>query len=92
MVQIIIKCFTFELFNLLTYMQRVDDWNWCYRCPDRSHALEELVLDFIRTDDRPVGAVVQHLLVWFLWTRGGLKAKLDRFIIRTNFYSLNQTH
>ena len=39
-----------------------------HRRPHRAHPLEEGVLLLVRGDESPVGPVVQHLLVWLLWT------------------------
>ena len=54
-------------------MQRIDDRHGRDRAPDGSHALVELVLDLVRADDGPVGAVVQHLLVGLLGAGSGLE-------------------
>ena len=40
--------------------------------PHRAHPLEEGVLLLVRRDDRPVGPIVQHLLVRLFWTGCGL--------------------
>lgn len=39
---------------------------------DRAHALVESVFGLVCADDCPGGAVVDHLLVWFLWAWSGL--------------------
>lgn len=39
---------------------------------DRAHALVEGVFGLVRADDCPGGAVVDHLLVRFLWAWSGL--------------------
>ena len=46
------------------------DWS-----PHGSHALVELVLDLVGTDDGPIGAVVEHFFVGLLRTRRRLKSK-----------------
>ena len=44
-----------------------------HRAPHRPHPLEERVLLLVRRDDRPVGAVVQHLLIRLLRARRRLR-------------------
>lgn len=39
---------------------------------DGAHALVEGVFGLVCADDCPGGAVVDHLLVWFLWAWSGL--------------------
>lgn len=40
---------------------------------DRAHALVESVFGLVCADDCPGGAVIDHLLVWFLWAWSGLE-------------------
>lgn len=40
---------------------------------DGAHALVESVFGLVCADDCPGGAVVDHLLVWFLWAWSGLR-------------------
>ena len=44
-----------------------------HRAPHRPHSLEERVFLLVRRDNRPVGAVDQHLLVRLLWARRRLR-------------------
>ena len=44
-----------------------------HRAPHRPHPLEERVFLLVRRDNRPVGAVDQHLLVRLLWARRRLR-------------------
>ena len=50
----------------------VDEGHGRDRAPDGSHPLVERVLNLVRGDYRPVGAVVQHLLIRLLGTGSGL--------------------
>ena len=54
-------------------VERVDDGDRGDRVPDGAHPLVERVLHLVRRDDRPVGAVVQHLLVRLLRARRRLR-------------------
>lgn len=54
-------------------VQAVDQRYRRHRRPYRAHTLEELVLRLVGADDRPAGAVVDHLLVRFLRARRSLE-------------------
>ena len=54
----------------------MDDRDRSDRVSNWTHALEELVLDLVGADDRPVGAVVQHLLVRLLRAGGSLEINI----------------
>lgn len=56
-----------------TYVQRIDNRYWCDRSTDRTHALIELVFSLVCADDGPGGPVIDHLLVGFSGTGGGLR-------------------
>lgn len=44
---------------------------------DRAHALVESVFGLVRANDCPGGAVVDHLLVGFLWAWSGLEEERE---------------
>ena len=52
----------------MTYLQAVHRGNRCDRQLYWSHAFVEHVLGTVRADDRPEGAVVDHLFIAFFWT------------------------
>ena len=53
----------------------MNHWHRRDRAPNWSHALIKLIFHFVRTDDGPIGSVIEHLSVGLFGTRCGLNEK-----------------